>query len=122
MDFKALISAETYADSEPVGIGAIEALRLPGPLPYDSFSYIPEPLWQRILSLGTAYSLHFSQIAEPIIDTVLDQTQCQWFESELEFLSRTVVDPAAIEAIRTVLNVVSRVAHAPSLRLVISPP
>ena len=122
MDFSARLLPETYADDEPVGFAAVEASSLPGPVPDAHWSYVPEPLWQRVLSLGNAYRLHFAQVVEPVIDTVLDSSQCQSLCIELEFLSGIVTDPAAAGAFAVLLEHAHRVSRQPSLRLIISPP
>ena len=122
MDFSARLEPNTYADDEPVGIGVAEAQLLPGPLPDECWSYIPEPLWQRLLALGQAYQLHFAQVAEPVIDTVLEPAQCHSLCRELEFLEGLVSDPAAQGVIAELHRSAARVARAPTLRLIISPP
>ena len=122
MDYSSRLDPITYVDDEPVGLAAVAANLLPGPLSDASWSYIPGPLWQRILSLGHAYGLHFAQIAEPVIDTVLEPRQFQSFVEELAFLNRVISDPAAEVALSTVGKLAGKVAADTSLRLVISPP
>ena len=122
MDFSARLDPGTYADDEPVGLGVAEARLLPGPLPDECWAYIPESLWQRLLSLGHAYQLHFAQVTEPVIDTVLEPSQCESLCGELEFLASIVSDPAAQKAIAELHRCAGRVARKPSLRLIISPP
>jgi len=116
------LQPNAFVDDEPVGIAAVKASELPGPLIDDRWAYIPEPIWRRLLSLGNAYKLHFSQIAEPIIDTVLDPKQCQSLCDELEFLRDVVADPAAHFAIDTIISKAAVVSRDSSLRLVVSPP
>jgi hypothetical protein len=122
MNFTELLEFSSYADDESVGIAAVQASELPGPLIDDRWSYIPEPLWRRLLNLGEAYSLHYPQIAEPIVDTVLNPSQCQSLCEELEFLRRVVSDAAAHSAIDTIISKAVEVSRSASLRLVVSPP
>jgi hypothetical protein len=122
MDYSSRLDPNTYIDDEPVGVAAVAADLLPGPLPGDSWSYVPEPLWQRILSLGHAYGLHFAQVTDPVVDTVLNPKQCQSFVEELVFLKRVIYDPAAEQAMSTIGDLAGKVAAGTSLRLVISPP
>jgi hypothetical protein len=122
MDYSSRLDPATYADEEPVGVAAVPASMLPGPLPDDSWSYIPEQLWQRVLSLGGAYGLHFAQVAEPIIDTVLVPSQCQSFAAELTFLLGVIADPAGQETLSVLRQHATKVARNPSFRLIISPP
>lgn len=122
MDYSSRLDPITYVNDESVGVAAVAASQLPGPLPDASWSYIPRPLWHRILSLGHAYGLHFAQVVEPVIDTVLEPRQCQSFVEELAFLRRVISDPAAEQALSTIGELAGRVASGTSLRLVISPP
>lgn len=122
MDYSLRTDPATYADEEPVGIAAAPASLLPGPLPDEVWSYFPEPLWQRLLSLGHAYSLHFSQIADPVIDTVLDSSQCQALLDELAFLAGIISDSATEQVLAVLQRQATKVARDSSLRLIISPP
>jgi hypothetical protein len=122
MNFLDRLELSTFADDESVGIAAVQASELPGPLIDDRWVYIPEPLWRRILSLGHAYNLHFSQFAEPIIDSVFNSAQCDSLCDELSFLHGVIVDGAAHSAIETIVSKAALVVRNPSLRLVVSPP
>lgn len=95
---------------------------LPGPIEREYWVHISERLWERLLSLGTAYSLHFSQTIEPIIDTVLGPEQCSSFEEELVFLAGIINDPALTEALIVMQKELSKVIGRKNMRLVISPP
>jgi hypothetical protein len=122
MDYSSRLDPATYVHEEPVGIAVAPASLLPGPLPNGLWSYVPEPLWQRLLSLGHAYNLHFAQVAEPVIDTVLESRQCQAFQGELAFLSRVISDPAVEQVLTLLQQQATRVSRDSSLRLIISPP
>jgi hypothetical protein len=122
MDLLARLEPNTFVDEEPVGIAAVKASELPGPLVDDSWAYVPEPIWRRLLSLGDAYKLHFSQIAEPILDTVFNPKQCQSLCMELGFLRGVIADAAAHSAIDTIVSKAAIVSRDNSLCLVVSPP
>jgi hypothetical protein len=122
MDFSALLNPKTYADAEPVEVFVAEVHVLPGSAPAEPWSTIPEPLWDRVLALGRAYRLHFAQVVGPVDDAVFEPAQCQWLCEELAFLGGVVSDPAAQEALTKLYRAAARVANAPALRLVISPP
>ena len=77
--YQKLISPSEFADDEPVDFAAVDESQLPGPIEEKYWVHISERLWSRLLSFGTAYNLHFSQVIEPVIDTVLRPEQCcQW--------------------------------------------
>jgi hypothetical protein len=122
MDYSSRLDPATYANDEPVGIAVAPGSLLPGPIPDGLWSYLPESLWQRLLSLGHAYSLHFAQVAEPVIDTVLESRQCQSLQAELAFLAGIISDPAAEQALAVLQHQAAKVARDSSLRLIISPP
>ncbi|MDO6424907.1 hypothetical protein [Saccharophagus degradans] len=121
-NYKKLIQSSEFIDDEPVGFAAVNMDMLPGPIDEKFWGQISERLWSRLLSIGAAYDLHFSQAIEPIIDSVLGPEQCDSFNEELEFLSGIVNDPAFAEAIQVIRSEVSKVLNRKDMRLVISPP
>lgn len=85
MTLSTRLDPATYSQDEPVGVAAVLQEELPGPLPNERWQYIPERMWNRILPLGSAYELHFAAVLEPVVDTVLNTTQCATVEEELRF-------------------------------------
>ena len=121
-NYKKLIQPSEFINDEPVEFAAVNKDLLPGPIDENFWVQISERLWSRLLSIGAAYNLHFSQTIEPIIDSVLGPEQCDSFNEELEFLSGIVNDPAFAEAIQVIRSEVSKVINRKDMRLVISPP
>ena len=101
---------------------AVDKDLLPGPVDEKYWVHISERLWSRLLAFGCAYSLHFSQVIEPVIDTVLGPEECDSFNEELEFLLGVANDPAFSEALLVVRTEVGKVINRQNMRLVISPP
>lgn len=122
MNLRDQLEPTTFADDEPVGVVGVPTKDLPGPVAEDQWHYVPEPLWNRLICLGNAYNLHFAQLVEPAIDTVLNSVQCHSLCEELTFLRDVVADPAAHAAISTVVAQATVVARSSSMSLVISPP
>jgi len=122
MQFRELLDPTAYFDFDVVGVAPIESTKLPGPLAEDDWVYIPQPLWIRLLALGAAYEMKFAEIAEPVIDTVFDSTQCRWLCEELEMIKDLVADPAIGAAISVLHPAADWVAQDTSRSLVVSPP
>lgn len=120
--FRKLINPAEFVEDEPVEFAAIEKDLLPGPIEAKFWAHVSERLWSRILSYGAAYELHFQQVIEPVIDTVLEPEQCESLGEELEFLISVAKDPALIQALSVVLVEVGKVVNRQRMRLVISPP
>lgn len=120
--FRKLTDPAEFAEDEPVEFAAVEKDLLPGPIDPEYWVCISERLWSRILSYGAAYELHFQQVIEPVIDTVLGPEQCESLREELEFLIFVAKDPALSDAISVFLTEVGKVVNRQSMRLVISPP
>jgi hypothetical protein len=95
---------------------------LPGPLPNERWQYIPQRMWNRILQLGSAYELHFAAVLEPVVDTVLDPTQCETVDEELRFLAALLNDDALKSALSIILGEVAKVRGRSGMALVFSPP
>ena len=112
----------TYSGDEPVGVAAVPKEALPGPLPNEWLQYIPERIWNRILHLGSAYELHFAAVLEPIVDTVLDPTQCETVDEELRFLAAILDDDALKSALSIILGEVAKIRGRSGMALVFSPP
>ena len=111
-----------FLDDELVALAVIDKELLPGPIEQKYWVHISERLWQRLLSLGAAYNLHFTQVVDPVIDTVLGPEQCDSFDVELEFLAGVVNDPAFFETLLVFRAEVGKVINRENMRLVISPP
>ncbi|MBO2582805.1 hypothetical protein [Shewanella algae] len=121
-NLKRLITLEEFTDDEPVELAAVDKDLLPGPIESKYWVCISERLWSRLLSYGTAYELHFQQVIEPIIDTVIGSEQCESFVEELEFLMGVTKDHAFLEALSVVRREAGKVINRRNMRLVISPP
>ena len=112
----------TFEKDEVVGVAAVQQSSLPGPIDQSQWKYIPEHMWNHLLSLGAGYELHFSQVVEPVIDTVLLPEQCESFDEELVFLATVVNDQALQETIDVLRCEVKNVLKTKDMRLVLSPP
>ncbi|WP_445427515.1 hypothetical protein [Alishewanella sp. HL-SH05] len=121
-NLKKLLNPAEFVDDEPVEFAAVDKDLLPGPIEAKHWVCISERLWSRLLSYGSAYELHFQQIIEPVIDTVLGSEQCESFSEELEFIIGVANDPAFLEALHIVHSEVGKVINRRNMRLVISPP
>lgn len=117
-----LTQPSEFLDDVPVELAAVNKDLLPGTSGDKDWVHISERLWQRLLTIGAAYNLHFSQVVEPVIETVLGPEQCESFDSELDFLAGVVNDPAFSEALLIVRAEVGKVINRKCMRLVISPP
>ncbi len=117
-----LVDPQTFDGDEPVGICAVPHAALPGPIEELEWRYVSERLWNRVLKLGEAYELHFAQVVEPVIDTVLVAEQCESLVQELAFLANMICDPALRHAIGIISAQAQRVTREPEFRLVLSPP
>jgi hypothetical protein len=113
---------ENFADDVTVEIACVETDHLEGLLYLDNSISIPEKLWNRILFLGKAYQLHFSEVVQPFKDTIFNSKQCEYLKEELYFLMSIIKDDAAIVSINIVLSEISKVKNNSKLCLVISPP
>ena len=122
MTLSSRLDPATYTKDEPVGIAAVARQELPGPFPDQRWRYIPERLWARILNLGAAYELHFAQVFEPTIDTVVAAAQCDAVEEELRFLSAVIRDEALMSALGVILDEMAKVRGHSTMALVVSPP
>ena len=122
MTFLARLNPATYTGDEPVGVAAVLQKELPGPVPDERWQYIPERMWKRILSLGEAYELHFASTLEPVLDTVLNSTQCDVLEEEFRFLASVMNDAAVREALQVILVEIAKLRGHSDMALVISPP
>jgi len=120
--YEKLLQPSEFTDDEPVALDAVDKSVLPGSIEEKYWVYISERLWSRILSYGAAYQLHFNQVVEPVIDTVLNPLQCESLSEELEFLSGVANDVAFLDALSVLHNEVSKVVNRKSMCLVISPP
>ncbi len=121
-NYEKLIQPSEFADDEPVEFAAVDKCLLPSPIEEKNWVHISERLWARLLSNGASYGLHFHQVIEPVIDTVLNSKQCEAFAEELEFLAGVANDPAFLGALSVVRTEVSKVVNRQNIRLVISPP
>ncbi len=122
MKYENLTNPQEFLDDEPVDFAAVDEAILPGPIEEKHWVHISERLWSRLLLMGAAYNLHFSQVIEPVIDTVLRPEQCESFNDELEFLLEVVNDQAFQEALIVVRSELGKVLNRNNMRFVISPP
>jgi hypothetical protein len=122
MTLSTRLDPATYSEDEPVGIAAVPKEELPGPLPNERWRYIPERIWNRILLLGSAYELHFAAVLEPVVDAVLDPTQCETVDEELRFLAAILNDDALKSALSVILGELVKVRGRSGMALVFSPP
>jgi hypothetical protein len=113
---------DTYSNDEPVGIAGVPTHELPGPLAAERWKYISQQMWHRLLGVGRAYDLHFAEVIDPIVDTVLDSIQCDSLDEELRFIMGVVHDGALNAAITVVLDQVDKVRGRSGMALVLSPP
>lgn len=113
---------ENYSDDEPVGIAAIENSNLPGSIESSLWDYIPQTIFHRLLSIAEAYKLHFGKRIDHVVDSIIDKIQCDTFEEELIFLTKTINDPALDISIRKILGKIEEVKYGNDLVLIISPP
>lgn len=120
--YRKLTNPEEFVDDVSTDFAAVEKGLLPGPIESTFWINISERLWHRLIAYGAAYELHFQQVIEPVIDTVLMPEQCESLVEELEFLLGIVDDPAFEQALGTILNVAGQVINRKDMRLVISPP
>lgn len=119
-DLFCITKYDNYSDDEPVGIAVIEKDKLPGPIDSSLWDYIPQTLFHRLVSIGEAYKLHFAQITDHVVDTILDENQCSSFEVELAFIRKTINDSALDSVIIKLLSKIQNVKNKNVL--VISPP
>ncbi|WP_162926280.1 hypothetical protein [Teredinibacter purpureus] len=122
MKYENLLSPLEFEDDVTVEVAAISSELLPGPISEDNWVHLSERLWNRVLFLGQAYELHFSQVIEPVIDTVLGPEQCESLLEELEFLQHVSTDPALDKTITSLANECGKVINRVGMRLVLSPP
>jgi len=120
--FRKLTNPDEFSGDEPVEFAAVDKGLLPGPIDSGLWVNISERLWQRLLSYGAAYELHFTQVVEPVIDTVLMPEQCESLVEELEFLAEITDDLAFKQALSVIVGVANKVTNRKNMRLVISPP
>src|SRR2546423_910308 len=99
MSLRDLLDPIRYMKDESVGIVAVAADELPGPIEPQRWHHISERLWNRLLCLGQAYELHFASIADRSMDTVLNRPQTASLAEELAFLATVVNDAASAQAI-----------------------
>lgn len=117
-----ILKYENYSDDEPVGLAAIPKSKLPGPIEDKYWDYIPQAIFHRVLCIGAAYNLHYSQIVDHVVDTVFDTDQCTSFENSLLFIADIVADNALNLAIKKIMEKVKIVKYNKDYVLVISPP
>jgi len=122
MTLSTRLDPATYSKDEPVGVAAVPKEELPGPVRNERWQYIPERMWNRILQLGSAYELHFAAVLEPVVDTVLDPTQCETVDEELRFLAAILNDDALKSALSIILGEVAKVRGRSGMALLFSPP
>lgn len=120
--YQKLTNPAEFEEDVATEFSAVDQDSLPGPIESSLWVHVPERLWHRLISYGAAYELHFNQIVEPGIDTVLVPDQCESLIEELEFLLGIVNDPAFEQALVTVIHVAGQVINRKDMRLVISPP
>jgi len=120
IDFEHKIKFENYYNNEPVGIAVFYKDILPGPIDANYWKYIPQELFHRLLSIGIAYKLHFSEIIDNVVDTILNKDQIEYFEKELSFILTVINDSALQEIIKIILNE-TKVIDTNQV-LIISPP
>ena len=121
-NLKKLLNPAEFVEDELVEFAVVDKDLLPGPIEAKHWVYISERLWSRLLSYGSAYELHFQQVIEPVIDTVLGSEQCDSFCEELEFLINVTNDTAFLQALHVVHSEASKVINQQNMRLIISPP
>ncbi len=117
-----LLRPEFFANDEPVGIAAVPISQMPGPTADCSWVYVSERLWSRLLAVGAGYGLHFSEVIEPVIDTVLNAQQCESLLEELKFLKSVLADAALGQVMDAISTEASTVVRSQKLCLVLSPP
>ncbi len=96
--------AATYRTDEPVGIGLANT-------DPETWSYMPERLFARLVHLGRAYEMHLLPLLQVHGEQVLTGQQAATLASELRFVGAVVNDPALEAAISSVLSTLESAGH-----------
>ena len=124
-DLHRRLSEDWGAADEPVGILVVKQSELPLFVSSDderTWQHIPDSAWRPIIHLGAAYSLHFAEIADPVVGALLEPPQVESLLHELSFLLGFIQDRALGAAVGILMTEARKALASPDLRLVISPP
>jgi len=122
MRFRERLDPGSFADDEVVGIAAVEAALSVTEVPEGSWIFVSERLYERLLNLGRAYSLHFAALLDLHGETKLNSVQCESFLEEVEFLDEVILDPAISEVLAKLVARLMEVARRPNMVILFSPP
>ena len=104
MGFTERLNPEAYRGDEPVAIGEH------GTEPR-GWTYVPERLFGRLVSLGQAYELHLLPVIDQYAATTLNAEQCVTLADELRFLGDVTNDPALDAVLESLIPVVDAIAR-----------
>lgn len=121
-DNNSSLSFRNYSDDEPVGIAAVEKSSLPGPIDPVYWRYVPQTAFHRFLSIGEVNGLHFSEVIDHVVDSVLDHMQCLSLENDLKFVLQIAEDDDLRFLVSTLQEMIDRIKSSNSSVLIISPP
>jgi hypothetical protein len=121
MKFADRLDPATFADDEVVGVALCDRDIPSVDLPESAWVFIPERLFNRLLLLGRAYSLHFAELVDAQAESSLNSTQCEGAAEELHFLEQVVGDAALTGTLKELVSRVERAAST-GMSLRFSPP
>ena len=107
-DFTDRFLANTYAEDQPVSFSVSTDSRS------GRFSTeMPESIFARAISLGSAYGLHLLPTLELYAETSLTKSQCDTFLGEVRFILGVVNDPLLGEHLRALAVALEKCVRAP---------
>ena len=116
------ITAATYEGDELVAFGIGERDFTPWNFTDDSWSYVPKPLFFRLLFLGMAYDLSNIATIQAHADTLLNSKQCRGLAKELKFLSTIIRDDALTPVLQEILRLIAKVEQNSGMKLAVCLP
>ena len=122
MRFRERLDPRSFADDEVMGIAAVEAALSVTEVPETSWTFVSERLYERLLSLGQAYSLHFATLLDSHAERKLNSVQCECCLEEVGFLAEVISDPALSGVLEQLLARLVEAARHPNMVIWFSPP
>ena len=122
MRFSDRIDPNSFTDDEVVGIAAAGRDIPSEDVPESDWAFLPERLFERLIHLGHAYSLHFASLVDPQAESQLNSSQCEGFLEELHFLDQVVNEPSFSSLLKSLIPKVQHVVRCTGTSLRFSPP